>query len=182
MSIANLRAVMAVRGLYVENVTLRYADAQGRTQIIAATGRYDDGAPFDAASEPFAGDATQAAAAFADKLIAQWRLTKQIAAGADRIASARVIARALVEGKKRMGLAEKAANFAARAQAVPKAFEARLDALSPRLDAIEKNGHASLDGIEAAVAEAEKAVATAESVARVMSNNPLPGSTSSQGG
>ena len=98
------------------------------------------------------------------------------------VAGAAVVTRAIQDGK-RMSLSEKMATLAARSQAVPKALEARADALLPRLDALEAKGHPAFDGLESVVADAEKGVAAAETAMRLLTNGgPLPGSSGSQSG
>ena len=98
------------------------------------------------------------------------------------VSSAATVTKAIQDGK-RMSLAEKMAILAARSQAVPKALEARADALLPRLDALEANGGPVFDGLESVVADAEKGVAAAESAMRLITNGgPLPPSGGSQSG
>lgn len=89
------------------------------------------------------------------------------------VAGAATITKAIQDGKAKMSLAEKMAMLAARSQAVPKALEARADALLPRLDALEKTGEASFSGLESVIVDAEKGVAAAEAAMRLLSNGPL---------
>lgn len=73
-----------------------------------------------------------------------------------------------------MSLAEKMATLAARSQAVPKALEARADALLSRLDSLEAKGVPVFDGLDGVLSDAEKGVAEAEGAMRQLSNAPLP--------
>jgi hypothetical protein len=170
MGTADLRSAMEAAGLRIADVTMRH-DA-GR-QIISASGWHPDGKPFAQTSEPFTGDPIVQAAKMARDIIARRKLTADIANGADRIASATVIATALVEGKARMALAEKSKRLADRAHAVPKVLEARIDAALVRLDAVEKAGGAAMDGLEAHIGDSEAAIAATEDVVRQISNSPL---------
>lgn len=168
MGTADLRAAMAAAGLRVADITMRH---EAGRQIIDASGWHADGTPFSETSDPFTGDPVAQAAGMARAIVAGRRLTDEIARGADRIASATVIARALVEG--RMSLSDKLKLMTERAHGVPKALEARADAVMARLDAVEKTGAAAFDGIEAHVGDAEAAAASAESAVRALTNSPL---------
>lgn len=114
-------------------------------------------------------------AALKDKT-AQLALQANLEHKTNQIAAAVPIVKAIVDGKKAMSFAEKMATLAARSQAVPKALEARADALLPRLDALEAKGKPVFDGLESVIADAEKGVAVAESAMRQLSNGPLSGS------
>ena len=170
---------MAQSGLHVSDVRLRYV---GLGQVLEVTGQHADGTAFKQISAPFTNDPVQRAASFAREIISGRKLINDIANGADRIASATVIAKAIVDGRKRMSLAAKFSTLADRAKAVPKALEARADSLLPRLDAVEKRGHAAFDGLEAVVKDAEAAADATEGALRMLSNGgpPLAGSGSSQ--
>ena len=75
------------------------------------------------------------------------------------------------------------ATLAQRAQSVPKALEAKADALLPRLDALEASGGAAFEGLANVVADAEEGVAAAEAAMRLLTNGaPLSASSGSQKG
>lgn len=110
------------------------------------------------------------------------KLQMGLQSGTAVVAGAATITKAIQDGKV-MSLAEKMAMLAARSQAVPRALEARADALLPRLDALEAKGGPVFDGLEAVMADAEKGVAAAESAMRLLTNGgPLSGSGGSQTG
>ena len=145
---------------------LAFVSSDGKTKApIISTGN-DEGAP-------------EAIRLASNAMQLQSSLTK----ATDRITAAVPIARAIVDGRKAMGLAEKMATLAQRAQSVPKALEAKADALLPRLDALEASGGAAFEGLANVVADAEEGVAAAEAAMRLLTNGaPLSASSGSQKG
>jgi hypothetical protein len=103
---------------------------------------------------------------------------------ADRISSAVPIAKAIIDGRKAMGLASKMALLADRVKSVPAALEAKADALLPRLDALEARGAPAFDDLTAVILDAEKGVAAAEAAMRLLTNGgpPLSDSGDSKSG
>jgi hypothetical protein len=102
----------------------------------------------------------------------------------NRISSAVPIAKAIIDGRKAMGLASKMALLADRVKSVPAALEAKADALLPRLDALEARGAPAFDDLTAVILDAEKGVAAAEAAMRLLTNGgpPLSDSGDSKSG
>lgn len=169
MGTDQLRGAMERAGLRVTEVTLGY---RGDDQLISASGFKPDGSPFAVNDAAFSGDPVQFVSTLATSL----------ARASDVIAAAVPVAKAIVDGKKAMSLADKMATLAARSQAVPKALEARADALLPRLATLEKSGAVAFGALDAIVADAEKGVASAEAAVRALTNGgpPLSDSGGSQ--
>ncbi len=180
MGTDQLRGVLESAGLRIANVELSYPDG---AQVLRVAGWRKDGSIFNQTTTPFSGDPVERA-----KVLAAMQsgnaspivdpLTLDLARGTERIAAAIPIAKAIISGRKAMGLAEKMGMLAERMQSVPKALEARADALLPRLDALESKGHPVFDGLYQVLADAEKGVAAAEDAMRQLGNFPLAGSKS----
>lgn len=177
MGTDQLRGILESAGLRVANVELSYRDG---AQVIRAAGWRKDGSIFNQRTPPFFGDPVERTKILAAMLSPSQAdpLIQDLAHGAERIAAAIPIAKAIVSGRKIMGLAEKMGMLAERMQSVPKALEARADALLPRLDALESKGHPVFDGLDRVLADAEKGVAAAEDAVRQLGNFPLGDSKS----
>lgn len=157
---------------------LRFAARDGsRAEPIISTGNDDDVPRAIAAAVA----AMESGAIPASDPIAG--IDAAIKQGTDRISSAIPIAKAIIDGRKAMGLADKMAMLAERMHSVPKALEARADALLPRLDALEAKSAPTFDGLDAVLADAEKGVAAAEAAMRLLTNGgPLLDSGGSKSG
>jgi hypothetical protein len=156
----------------------RLAFSSERVSPIESTGNDDDAPRAIAAAVA----AMKGAAVPASDPIAG--IDTAIKQGTDRISSAVPIAKAIIDGRKAMGLASKMALLADRVKSVPAALEAKADALLPRLDALEARGAPAFDDLAAVILDAEKGVAAAEAAMRLLTNGgpPLSDSGDSKNG
>jgi hypothetical protein len=199
MGTDDIRSAIEALGPRNVRVTLSYVD--GGQQLLHMAGQHSDGTAFDLTSPPFFSDAKRAGVDMVGRNVAKTidgklaarpedpnDLPKALDAQAlknttDRIAAAVPIAKAIIDGRKAMGLAEKMGRLAERMQSVPKALEAHADALLPRLDALEAKGAPTFEGLASVIADAEKGVAAAEAAMRLLTNGgPLLDSAGSKNG
>lgn len=113
-------------------------------------------------------------------------LLSTIARGADRVASARVIASALVEaqqlkeGLKAMGLHDKMKDLAAKMHATPNAMSLMADRLNARLDMVAERGARAEAGMHAVLDDVERGVSATEDALNLLTNGaPEVGESSS---
>jgi hypothetical protein len=189
MGTDDIRSAIEAMGLRNVRVTLGYV--QSGQQVLHMVGQHSDGTAFDLTSPPFSGDPKTTAASMIVRDAAKTVDAKAEAPAFDavlrnataRISAAVPIAKAIVDGRKAMGLAEKMGRLAERMHSVPKALEAHADALLPRLDALEAKGAPTFEGLAAVIADAEKGVAAAEAAMRLLTNGgPLLDSADSKNG